>query len=419
MNSISDTYGNIRTQYSEEGARIARHSIDAANAERDSYEKNNLFEKGLEDIRKAPNTTLDEKVIAQFGIDAISCLRDSEDHLDKFCTIRRIALSAIGAAMPGSIGSVLTGITGEAALLSDTQEVRDSLETVAGNNIAFHRGLKILSQHKTNTSEDMAIKEMGAKIIRQLSEDEGPKTTGKNCRETGSPAVKDNGELTERAATILNKALTSPIKGSVGMTIASTVIDIVTDDLSIYSKNCVLGYGISAIQLNPQSTPVEKALARFSSNTTVHMLDADYSALVDASVLRTIAAQPSDIEHRALAAATMSAAKQYTSWGDRDRRDVLYEGLRNIVENKTAWKDVKKLAQDAMKSDDTTRDHTEAVTAMMNALKEIEMIPSTKEIAEVEIREMAGNLERDSSALIEIEDEFIDIDGIRLRRNTL
>lgn len=419
MNSISGTYGNIRIQYSEEGARIARHSIEAANAERDSYEKNNLFEKGLEDIRKASNTTLEEKIIAQFATDAAGSLKNSEDHLDKFCAVRKMVLSAIGAAMPGSIGSVLTGMAGEAALLSQIPEDRNSLETVARNNLAFHRGLNILSQHKTTTREEMTIKELGAKIIHQLSDDEGPKTAGKKCSGTGSQAVRDNGELTERAANILNKTLTSPMKGSIGMTIASTVIDIVTDDLSIYSKNCVLGYGISAIELNPQSTPVEKALARFSSNTTVHMLDAEFSALVDASVLRTIAAKPSDVEHRALAAATMSAAKQYTSWGDRDRRGVLYEGLRNIVENKTAWKDVKKLAQDAMKSDDTIRDHTEAVKAMMSVLKEIELIPSPKEIAEVEIREMAGNLGRDSSSQIEIEDEFINIDGIRLRRNSL
>jgi hypothetical protein len=422
MISNTGAYGNIGAQYSEEGARIARHSIDASKDIHDSYDRDKLLDEGLEEIKKSPATTLDEKIIAQFGIDAARCLKDRENSFDAFAAISEMTLNSIGAAIPGTIGNVIMGMAGEAALISQAPEDRSSLETAARNNLAFHRGLNIMSQHKTGTQEEMAIKELGAQVIHLVSNDKESNT----AQGTGTAATKDNGELAERAATILVNALASPLQGCLGRTIASTVHDIVTEDLSTYTKNCVLGYGLTAIQDNPKSTPVEKAMARFSKNTTVHMLDGAYSALVSAAVIDAIAAPTSDVEHRELAKAVMNAAGQYTSWGDRDRRGVLYEGLRHIAENKSATEDVRKLAKKTMKADESMQDHHQAVETMTQALKEIELMQTPKETAEIELRKSAENLRkmadnpgRESASTVEIDDEFIDIGGIRLRRNSL
>jgi hypothetical protein len=411
--------GSMGVQYSEEGARIARHSLEMSGVIADSYDKDKCLEQGLEEIRKAATTTLDEKIIAQFGIDAISNLKNRQDTFEIFCAVREVALSAIGAAMPGTMGNVLMGIAREAALKSTFPEDGGSLETTASNDLAFHKGMSILANHKASTPEEMAIKDMGARVLRSLSNDERSRAAQHTAAGTAQGTAVNNEELTARAATILDKAIASSLQGSLGATIATVISEIVKDDLSTHTKNCILGQGISAIQYSPQSTPVEKALARYSSNTTVDMLDGDYSTRVSAAILDVIAAPPSDIEYRALAAAAINAAGQYTSWGDRDRRDVLNDGLRSIAENKSSSDKVKRLAKDAMACDEGIRDHKQAVEAMLKVLREIELMQSPKEAVEIEFRNMAESLAGEASSPVEIDDEFVDIDGIRLKRNTL
>lgn len=78
---------------------------------------------------------------------------------------------------------------------------------------------------------------------------------------------------------------------------------------------------------------------------------------------------------------------------------------------------VRKLAREGMEQDDSIKDHGKAVQAMLSVLDTIESMPSPEEVAKADLREMAGNLQKDgSSSGIVVEDTFVDIDGFRLSR---
>ncbi len=57
---------------------------------KDSYDKHDLLFKSLEEIKKDPATTLDEKVLARFGIDAIQSIWDRQDNIKANCAIEHM-----------------------------------------------------------------------------------------------------------------------------------------------------------------------------------------------------------------------------------------------------------------------------------------------------------------------------------------
>jgi len=416
MPSSPGPAGAGETRYSAEGARIARSCEEESRGILDSFEKENLLDAGLDEIRKSPLTTLDEKMIAQFGKDM--GIRGRDDYFDLASQMKGVAISAIGSAMPGPMGSVIMGIADAAAQKSAVPGDRESIDAAGSNILSFHRGLSILARQGTSSPEVMALKEMGAEMLHHLSEDGMDPATQKRL----PGARQGNGEITEKAAVMLEQAMAAVTPADFGSTAAALGRDIAREDMERITRSYVLGEALSTINFSPLSAPAEKAVALFSTTTTVDMFDGDLACQVSAAMADYLAGKVPRHIHSALAEAAERAAGVCPD--PRDQRFVLSSALEKLAKNDRALPEARKLAREGLDADNSLRDHGQAVDAMIKILDQVKGIETPEDKAlemKKELAGMAGTLSNPGpgDGAVEIAEGFIEIDGIRIPRNQL
>lgn len=448
--------------YSERGRDAAKQTIARAAQEGSDEKKRQILYDGIDTITKDPGTTCDEKLIATFA-GSISGKSISDRDL---VLVRSLALDAIAKAVPGTTGAVLAKIALESTdSLHDDETARavlyEALDCTAKNKNVPEKEKKI--SEFANSISGNSIKNRDVVVIRKAA----AAAIASNTAEPASATItrialdccqhlsskdsarsllysnletfkKDPGasEFENKLAAFGNGITSDKMSGSDIVTLRAltlkniqqnqtgavrlpeAVSSIIMETLpSMSGSGATRGLlydTFSQISKMDGLLPSEAALSFFGKEISGDSMTDSDVAFARTTILKAMVEHRNEEPARLLTRSALDSVSGIRS--EAGKRQFLYHALETISKSPHCDTEMKQTAIKGLNASGST--DNAIVKARVRVLEELCEYKTPKERAREEIQQMSDNLQHgDSSASVEIEDDYVTINGLKLKKN--
>lgn len=448
--------------YSERGRGAAGKALDHSASRDSDKEKRAALYDGLDTISKTPETTADEKLIAAFAA-GLSCRNISDREM---VTLRTAALDAIAKALPGTAGAVISKIALETLPLLNNQEVAravlyGALDSTVKNGKAPDVERNVASFASSVSSDAMTNQDVitvrsaaASAIASGLTGPSGPVITritldvlqslssqkasrnllytslDNTAKDPGSGAFEktvasfgnslssdkfsDSDVSLLRTLTLkaIQKGRSSPVRDLDA--ICSIAIDALPSLSGVKAARALLYSTFSQICSMNGLTPAERMLSSFGKEASGDKMGDRDVAKAREIFLKAIMASPNDSPVRLLSSSALEAVKEIGS--DSAKRQFLYSVLDTICKNPSSDAAHRKIATNGISA--TGKRDMDVVNSRIHALESLCEYRTVEEKAKDDLQEMADSLTHtDSPSIVEVEDDYVTIDGLKLKKN--
>jgi len=172
---------------------------------------------------------------------------------------------------------------------------------------------------------------------------------------------------------------------------------------------------LKAVANNPHATEEEKQFAIWGKEVLSLKGDSSVLARTVGCMAESLKSGKPGLDLKALAEFTSRASGEASTW--QGAKELVSTVFKTIELSPFAEPDVKILAMKGYKDSMAGPDSAEAVKASLKALADLANIETRRKEAKEEIKKMAENLiGSDEKKDVAIEDDYIDVDGIKLKR---
>lgn len=356
---------------------IARASLDAAGACTDAENRHKLMRAGLERIRNHPQSSPQEKELAALG----EIIWQKTSGNEEMAKTTEVVAKTLSADITGPITEVIAQTALNAARACTDSENRHRI-----NKVAFEE----LLTHPSSTPEQQIIAQFGKDLWDVIS---------------GNDSMA-------RATGVAVEALTKPITDPFVKVIADISLAVSGKSRDDEENYRILGKGLERIQKS-RASDEQKALAEYG--ITVGNQTSGYGPGAQAmekifSLINTPESGPVWRTIARTAPAVASAVRDPEESCKSLRAAFIY------LQGKAAMPpEVKDIARKALQAASDAPDTPAASAVLLDFLKQMETLKTRFDLAKEELEQMKENLQKppESSLIIE-EDEFVNINGVRL-----
>jgi hypothetical protein len=214
------------------GVVLAQISLNAANNTEKAESANKVLWSGYNAIINNPAATEDEKAIAKLGDNIANNTLNIQEH-------NRIAfpiMRSIAGSVGGPIGTVLAQVTHKAA--SNTEKAESA-------NQVIWAGYDAIINNPQSTEQQKAIAKFGDKISHHTMN------------------IQEHNRI---GFSIISSLENPDLDGPMGNTLAKVAYNAASDTKLAVSANNVLWDGFEAVLNNPESTEIQKSIAKEAIN---------------------------------------------------------------------------------------------------------------------------------------------------------
>jgi|GEM_PF-5198333 len=448
--------------YSERGRGAAGKALEISASGNSDKEKRTALYEVLDSISKAPETTADEKQIAAFAT-GLSC-RNINDR--EIVTVRTAALDAIAKALPGTAGAVLSKIALETLpSLKNANVARAVLYGALDSTIKNERAPDVernvagfassLSSDKMTDNDIIAVRSAAASAIasglagpscpvitkitlealQSLSsqkasrnllytsldntvKDPGSSAFDKTLASFGnslsSEKFSDSDVSLLRTLTLkaIQNGRSAPVRDF--SAICSIAMDALPSLSNVRAARAMLYSTFSQICDMKGLTPAEQMLSSFGKGISGDRMG-DWDVVKTREIfLKSIMANPNDPPVRLLSRSALEAAKEIGS--DSAKRQFLLSVLDTISKSPVSDAGHRKIAMNGISA--TGKRDIDVVNSRLHALESLCEYRTVEEKAKDDLHDMADSLTHaDSPSTVEVEDDYVSIDGLKLKKN--
>jgi len=238
--------------YSRTGSNLAKQSLEAGCDASDISKQRLVYNKGFNSIIKSPETTRDEKLLAELGNNFTT-----ESNIDDRSAARAsiYILEAIGDFAGGSVGPIIAAVALNAGYGAINPSSQRWIQYACFNFII---------KHKETTHDENILAELGQKFATEANIDDN--TSGK-------------------VSTYVLEAIKECTGASLGVIIAGVTLEGACCTNNINIQRWIHSIGFKAIMDNPKATKEQKRLAGQGFNISCSEKFSDDIATRDAIVI--------------------------------------------------------------------------------------------------------------------------------------
>jgi hypothetical protein len=445
------------------GAALARQIIAQSDAAATWNDSKVILDRGFRELQGPAMTDPSQKDLAAFGLTALSMVRN--DTIAAFLGCHVMKAIANGSAkldVPG-MGSSLKQKSQDARTWKDaleyysegfkaiesydgaSPEVREMAKF--GREVCGEKGADVdtamicreIADALEHSSPTMSIPNL-AKGLQQRVKNAGTWKEGRDSLRLGFKSIDRYSGSTpqqKQLAAFGRQIVSAASEDSIACTIAGTVLKALESSQPQVAAADIAGIAIKgahdastydgsvkvfndcfrAVADNPHATDEEKQLAVWGKDVLNLKGDSSVLAKTVECLAESLKSGKPGLDLNAMSTFASRASSSASSW--KSARDYVSTVFKTIELSPFAESDVKILAMKGYKDSAAGPDTAEAVKESLKALSDLANIETRRKEAQEEIKKMAENLiGSDEKKDVAIEDDYVDVDGIKLKRRT-
>jgi len=443
------------------GAALARQILAQSDAASTWNDSRAVLEEGFRELQGPAMTDPSQKDLAAFGLTALSMVKNDSIAAFLGCHVMRSIAGGSAEIDVAGIGSSLKQKAQNARTWKDaleyysegfkaiesydgaSPEVREMAKF--GREVCGEKGADVdtamicreIADALEHSSPTMSIPNL-SKGLQQRVKDAGTWKDGRDSLRLGFKSIERYSGSTpqqKQLAAFGRQIVSAASEDSVACTIAGTVLkamgssqpqvaaaDIAgiaikgAHDASTYDGSVkVFNDCFGAVADNPHATDEEKQLAAWGKDVLNLKRDSSVLAQTVECLAESLKSGKPGLDLNAFSTFASRASSSASSW--KSARDYVSTVFKTIELSPFAESDVKILAMKGYKDSVAGSDTAESVNASLKALSDLANIETRRKEAREEINKMAENLiGSDEKKDVAIEDDYIDVDGIKLKR---